>query len=305
MSTQVAYPDLSKKEEVALEPIIAHGSRMSWAGILRPGDEFTRPAKSQLCVITAADTDVRLRRYLGKWDNSYKRFTTNFTTSRINVRAVAPGASSREGIQCILHWLDQKDMIRSEFYGDGWPKEVWDSFRTELSNLPKGTLAQKLRSFLNSDLREENEFVSLWRKRVRSTALIRLEEQEELDKYWLPVPATLIFNGTSTDCIFSWSPGTIFYGSLIEALSSPEAQEKKPDLENQAKYYLECVLAKLHGVKFDSPSDFIEDKAYVLRPEVKELLASFTKLEKERISDKEFGRLDRFGFFMGKSSSLM
>jgi predicted site-specific integrase-resolvase len=98
------------------------------------------------------------------------------------------------------------------------------------------------------------------------------------------------------ECIFSWSPGAIFYGSLSESLSSPEAQERKPDLERQAKYYLECILAKLHSVEFDSPSDFIEDRAYAIRPEDMELLDSFTKLGKERILDRKFGRLDRFGF---------
>ncbi len=272
---------------------------MSWAGILRPGNEFTPAIKSQLSIITA-DSDVALHRYFGKWNSAYNRFTTNFTSSKINVRAIAPDEEPSDGIQCILHWVDQKDMIRSDkgsvCYGDGWPKELWDAFTSELDNLPEGTVAEKLRSFLDSNLQRESGFVSLWRKRLKNGRLVRFEEQEELDRYWLPVPATLVVDKMKTQCVFSWSPGALFYGSLSEALSSPEAIEKKPDYQNQAKYYLECVLAKLHGVKFAFPNDFLEDEEYANRPEVKALQGSFTQLEKKRISDRRFGRLDRFGF---------
>ena len=101
-----------------------------------------------------------------------------------------------------------------------------------------------------------------------------------------------------TQCVFSWSPGAIFYRSLSEALSSSRATAKKPNSQNQARYYLECVLAKLHGVRFASEYDFLEDEEYANRPEVKKLEHKFVELEKERISDKRFGRLDRFGFLL-------
>jgi hypothetical protein len=83
---------------------------------------------------------------------------------------------------------------------------------------------------------------------------------------------------------------------LTEALASQEAIQYKPDVENQGKYYSECMLAKLHGVSFDNPNDFLEDHEYAARPEVQRLRDSFEKLERERISDRKFGRLDRFGF---------
>lgn len=272
---------------------------MSWAGILRPGDEFTPSVKSQLAVITA-DSGISLRRYFGKWNVTYNRFSTNLTSSMINVRAIEPDEEPGDGIQCILHWVDQKDIIRSEkgsvCFGDGWPKELWDAFTSELELLPNGTVADKLRSFLDSDLQSENRFVSLWRKRLKNGVLVRFEEQEEIDSYWLPVPATLAIDDVKTHCIFSWSPGALFYRSLSEALSSSQATEKKPNNLNQANYYLECVLAKLHGVKLSSPNDLLEDKEYAKRQEVKALEDSFTRLEKERISDRRFGRLDRLGF---------
>ncbi len=289
----------SEDKRPDLEPVIAHGSRMSWAGILRPGNEFAPAIKSQLAVITA-DSDVALRRYFGKWNASYERFTTNLTSSKIKVRAIAPGEKAGNGIQCILHWVDQKDLLRSGkgsvCYGDGWPKELWDTFTSELDNLPEGTLAEKLHSFLDSDLQGESELVSAWRKRLKKGELVRFEEQGELDSYWLPVPAMLVVDKMKTQCVFSWSPGALFHRSLSEALSSSEDIEKKPDFQSQAKYYLECVLAKLHGVKLDFPYDFLEDEEYANRTEVKALEGSFTRLEKERISDRRLGRLDCFGF---------
>ena len=279
---------------------------MSWAGILRPGNEFTPAKKSKLAVLTT-DSDIPFRRYFGKWDGVYNRFATNFTSSKIKVEAIAPNEEPSDGIQCILHWVDQKDMIRSDkgsvCYGDGWPKELWDLFTSQLDNLPQGTIAEKLREFLDSNLLEENRFVSLWRSRLRKGTLVD-EQKEDLDRYWLPVPATLIIDREKTQCIFSWSPGALFYESLSEALSSFEAIEKKSDYQNQAKYYLECVLGKLHGVKFDSQDDLLQDEEYAHRPEVKGLQDSFTQLERERISDRRFGRLDCFGFSDRSSKTI-
>jgi len=270
---------------------------MSWAGILRPSDEFAPAAKSQLAVISADS----VTRYFGKWSNKYSRFATNLTSAKIRVKTVALGEVPTDGIQCIIHWVDREDVIRSDkgsvCYGDGWPKKLWNLFTSEMQTLPQGTVAEKLRNFLDSDLQEENELVSLWRKRLKTGSLVGSDQQRDLDEYWLPVPATLVLNDeTETHCIFSWSPGAHFYKSLSEALSSSEVIERKPNYHNLAKYYLECVLAKLHGVRFDPEYDFIEDEVYSNRAEVKELVDSFTLLEKERISDRRFGQLDRFGF---------
>jgi hypothetical protein len=79
---------------------------------------------------------------------------------------------------------------------------------------------------------------------------------------------------------------------MSEAIASSEATQR-PDLVNQAKYYLECTLAKLHGVKFGK-DDYIEDEAYERTTEVLEVGKSFRKLERERIA--KFGPLDRFDF---------
>ena len=288
-----------EKEQSFLEPMIAHGSRMSWAGILRPGDEFTPARKSQLAVMRA-ESGPPLKRCFGKWSEAYHRFTTNLTSPRIKVTALNASQKPIDGIPCILHWVDRGDMIRTDrgsvCYGDGWPKELWNAFISELHNLPDGTIAEKFRNFLNSNLQGSNDFVSQWRKRLADAILVLSEEQSEIDQSWLPVPATLVVDGNTSECIVSWSPGAIFYQNLSEALASPEAIRKKPDLVNQAKYYLECVLAKFHGVSFDNPNDFLEDQGYALSPEVQRIQDSFAKLEKERIRDTRFGRLDRFGF---------
>jgi hypothetical protein len=284
-------------EESPLEPMIAHGSRMSWAGILRPGNEFAPAKKSQIAVITEVSGE-RVTRSLGNWNSSYRRFTTNFSSPELKVEAVHPGEKTGKGIQCILHWIERSDMIRSDeggvCYGDGWPKELWDAFISEASTLAGETIAKKLRVFLDSDLKGENRMVAQWRSRVREGVLVPPNEQSEIDKSWLPVPAKLFLDDKESECIFSWSPGASFFHSLSEALASPEARQKKPDLSNQARYYLECTLAKLHGINFDDPNDFLEDRKYALCSEVKEIQDSFSKLELERIS--KFGRLDKFGF---------
>ena len=113
---------------------------------------------------------------------------------------------------------------------------------------------------------------------------------------WLPVPAKLTSDEEESGaCILSWSPGGTFYRSLSEALGSPEAARKKPDLANQARYYVECMLGRLHGVSFANQNDLLEDRVYAKRPEVREIRTSLTRLERERIADPALGLLDRFG----------
>ena len=278
--------------EEHLEPMIAHGSRMSWAGIMRSGNEFPRAKKSELVVLRSEGST--LKRYFGKWDYSFKRFATNLTSAKITV-----GVTGEEGgIQCILHWVDRKDMIRSDkgsvCQGDGWPSKLWDAFLSELPNLPSGTIAEKLSSFLDSNLKEENPLVSEWRRKVRNGKIVEPEKESIIDRSWVPVPASLIIGNKKTQCIFSWSPGAQFYPSISEALSSSEAIEKKPSLENQAKYYVECTLAALHGVRFGS-DDYVEDMKYTFTDEVQRVQKDLVKLEQERIADRNLGFLDRFG----------
>jgi hypothetical protein len=283
-------------EKTALEPIIAHGSRMSWAGIFRPGDEFPLPRRSQLAAMTA-ESGPPLRRYLGKWSRAYRRFTTNLSSAKLVVRALEPGRRPDDGIQCVIHWVDRRDMVRSDkggvCLGDGWPVELWKAFVSELDNLPDGTVAEKLRSFSESNTQEGNAMVVEWRERLKAGSVIPPEGGRPVfGESWLPTPARLDTDDGMTDCIVSWAPSARAYRSMSEAIASSDAIQK-PDLVSQARYYLECTLAKLHGVKFGK-DDYIEDEAYERTAEVLEVGRSLRKLEWERIA--KLGPLSGFDF---------
>ena len=281
----------------ALEPIVAHGSRMTWAGILRPGDEFPPARRSQLAVLTA-ESGPPLRRYFGRWSAEHRRFTTNLTSAKIIVRSLRPGQTPEGGIQCILHWVNRKDMVRSDKGGvchrDGWPVKLWDAFVSELDNLPDGTVAERLRGFLESRLRERTGLVAEWRARVKDGGVIPAGEREGhaiIGESLLPTPARLVTDEGETECIVSWAARGRFYRSLSEALASPGAARQEPDLASQAKYYLECTLARLHGVRFGR-DDFMLDEGYERTHDFLHVENSFKKLEQERIA--ALGKLDRF-----------
>ncbi|HZW56734.1 MAG TPA: hypothetical protein VFF30_10645 [Nitrososphaerales archaeon] len=116
---------------------------------MRPVNEFALAAKSQLAVITE-ESGPAVKRYFGKWNSAFNRFTTNLTSVKIKVTTLEPDERrSDNGVMCILHWVDRKDMVRSDkgsvCYGDGWPTELWDTFTSQLSSLPKGSIAEKLK----------------------------------------------------------------------------------------------------------------------------------------------------------------
>jgi hypothetical protein len=271
-----------------LEAIVAHGSRMSWAGLLRLGDEFAPARKSELAILTS-ESGEPLRRYFGKWSEPYRRFTTNLSSSKIIVKTPAPGESPPHGIQCVLHWVDRKDMMRSGpgsvCQGDGWPLEVWNSFMENAVKLPGFGTAEKLRTFLHSDIGRENEMVARWRSRVLNGEVLSASESDHspVDESLLPVPAQLISENGRNDCIISWAPVGNFYRSVSEALASIEAASRRPDLINQAKYYLECTLSRLHGINFDSLGDFLLDEGYCKTKEVLDLEGSMKDLEQQQI----------------------
>jgi len=73
----------------SLEPMVAHGSRMSWAGILRPGNEFAPAVRSQLAIMTS-ESGPPLKRYFGKWNAAFSRFSTNLTSAKIIVKFCSP-----------------------------------------------------------------------------------------------------------------------------------------------------------------------------------------------------------------------
>lgn len=282
-------------DQSSLEAIVAHGSRMSWAGLLRPGDEFPRARKSQLVVLTAK-SEYPLKRYFGAWSGRYHRFTVNLTSAKILVRTMVDAQPIGNGIQSILHWVDRNDMLRSDkggvCYGDGWPPELWNAFTSEIDHLPPGNVAEKLRNFANSTLQENNPIVSEWRARLQGGRIVSPARESMIKQAWIPVPVTLVTVSGLTACIFSWSPTATVFSSLGEALSSTEARQRSPDLQSQARYYLECDLARLHGVRF-GPDDLIEDQRYVLTPEVLALREMFTAVERERIANPKFGSFNQ------------
>lgn len=285
------------ESERALEPIVAHGSRMSWLGVLRPGDEFSRPVRSRLAVLTA-ESGPTLARYYGTWSERYRRFTTNVSSPRIAVRQLRTGQEPGPGLHCVLHWVKREDMVGSgpgsACRADAWPTELWQSFTSELSHLPAGTVAEKLRDFAESNLQEQVPIVKQWRAWLHGGEP-RGEGSESSTEYGLiPVPATLRTMRTTRACIVSWSPTTRKFRSLSEALESPEGLRRKPDLRNQARYYLECVLAKHHGVRFGT-GDSIEDDRFEQSSEYQEIVGGLMESESARLKDPAFGRFDRFG----------
>jgi hypothetical protein len=267
---------------------------MSWAGVFRPGDEFPSSTKSQLAVLTA-ESGPPLIRYFGKWSGAYRRFTTNLSSAKLVVNALEPGRRQGEGIQCVLHWVDRRDMVRSDMggvcVGDGWPVGLWKAFLSELDSLPDGTIAEKLRGFSESNIQEGNAMVAEWRERLKAGRVIPPEGgPSAFGESWLPTPARLDTDDGTTDCIVSWAPSARAFRSISEAIASSESAQKA-DPVSQARYYLECTLAKLHGVRFGN-HDYIEDDAYERTAEVLEVGKSMRELERERIA--KLGPLSRF-----------
>ena len=283
--------------EGALEPIIAHGSRMSWLGVLRPGDEFSRPVRSRLAVLTA-ESGPTLARYYGTWSEKYRRFTTNVSSPRIAVRQLRTGQEPGPGLHCVLHWVKREDVARSGpgsvCQGDAWPPALWQGFLSALPRLPAGSIAEKLRDFAESDLLSDVPVVRQWRAWLHESAPEGDGSEPSTEYGLIPVPATLRTMRTTRACIVSWSPTTRRFRSLTEALESPEGLRRKPDLGNQARYYLECVLAKHHGVLFGT-GDSVEDQRFEQTPEFQKIVNELTGSEIARLADPAYGRFDRFG----------
>jgi hypothetical protein len=279
------------------EPIVAHGARMSWAGILRPGNSFPTALSSRLGTLTT-ESGPPLRRFFGSWSARYRRFTSNLSSAKILVQTAENGQRLERGIQCVVHWVDSRAMRSlgpgSVCAGDGWPFALWKAFTSEIDNLPPGSLAERLFSFRDSRLQEGNPAVAEWRATLREGRLRPSAEPLARRDGWIPVPATLLTEAGSTACIVSWDSNGKEFHSLSGAIKSPGAQRDPPDLVSQARYYLECTLASLHGVRF-GPYDAIEDNGFAHSREVLKLEDSLKRLEQERIANPKFGLLDRFG----------
>lgn len=279
-----------------LEPVVAHGARMSWAGILRTGDEFCRPRRARIATLASA-AGPPLERYFGAWSTKYRRFTSNLSTPAVVARPVEADAGPSEGIQCILHWIDRADVLRlgpgGVCEGDGWPVELWRTFIANLDRLPEGTVGERLQEFLESDLASDVPVVMAWRSLILGPREFTPMESS-MEQGWVPVPIPLRSASGPRACLLSWSASRMRYDSLEEALHSPEADLRHPEIHHQAAYYLECTLAKLHGVRF-GPRDFIEDERFAKRPTVAGLSGTLSELELRRIADPNFGPLSRFG----------
>jgi hypothetical protein len=279
------------------EPIVAYGARMSWAGILRLGDSFPPAVSSRLGTMTA-ESGPPLRRFFGSWSARYRRFTLNLSSAKIRVQTAERGQHLDGGVECVVHWVDSDAMRNlgpgSVCAGDGWPTELWKAFTAEIGHLPPGSLAERLYSFLDSRLQEGNPIVANWRDTLREGRLRPAAGPLSHRRGWIPIPATLRTEAGSTACIVSWDPKGRDFQSLSSALKSPEAKGDPPDPVSQARYYLECTLAKLHGVRFGR-YDAIEDEAFAHSREILRLEDSLTGLEQERVADPKLGLLDRFG----------
>jgi hypothetical protein len=286
-----------KGPDVNLEPVVAHGSRMSWAGLLRPGDEFGPVLRSRLAVLTAAEGPL-LHRFYGAWSARYRRFTTNLSSPHVTVRVGELSESGNERILCLLHWVPQRELLRVDPGGlcqsDGWPIELWQRFISEMNHLAGDSVCEKLENFADSDRQGDIPIVVEWRALIRGRGSPDRPRTGLLGRGWIPVPARLETPGGAKTCILSWSPRRTMFRSLTDALESEEARREQPDPVNQARYYLECMLSKLHGVTF-GPYDAIEDNRFEGSPLVRKLASSYHELEKRRIADAAHGRLDSFG----------
>jgi hypothetical protein len=280
-----------------LEPVVAHGARMSWAGIMRPGDEFPLAAMSRLAVMTSV-SDQPLKRCFGPWSRKYRRFTTNLTSPRIKVELLEPGHAPVEGIQCVVHWLDRRHILAtgpgSVCAGDGWPEKLWNAFIAKLEGQPPGTVAEKLRYFATvRDEADEPDVVTEWRSRFKGGGAPRTGGASALGEGWVPIPADFVTPGGLRQCIISWAPNAATYTSLSEALATQAARQRIPDVASQATYYAECTLAKLHGVRF-GPHDRIEDDRFAKRAEVQDAIRRLQGFEEAHIASPQFGRLDAY-----------
>jgi len=290
-------PDVQGPIRRSWEPVVAHGARMSWAGLLRSGDPFCPSARSRRATLTE-EAGVPLRRFYGTWSARYRRFCTNLSSPKVVVRPVEPDHVPGRGIQCILHWVCREDLLRTDSggvcRGDGWPLRLWECFTDRLGELPAGSVGEMLEAYRVSVLDRDVPIVEEWRDAILGTAPRKPPSESQLGEGWIPVPARVESPSGPAACIFSWSPSTFAYRSLQEAIGSPEAKARHLDLTSQAVYYLECQLAKLHGVTF-GPGDTVEDRWFEHSSPFGSLVDRYQAEERLRIADPSKGRLDRFG----------
>jgi hypothetical protein len=280
-----------------LEAIVAFGARMSWAGLLRPGDAFPRSTRSQRAVLEATSGEP-LRRVVGGWSVRHRRFTLNLGTPRVQARAIPAGGSMPAGVPCLLHWVDRSAFLGigpgTVCAGDGWPIELWQRFLSRLEVASGGSIAEQLHRYLAEPGTTDGREAAAWRALVGTNAPDPRESERFLGTGWLPFAAPLEAAGDRSMCLLSWSPSIERFATFHEALASPTAGRLRPDARSQATYFVEATLARLHGVHATAP-DALADPEYLRDPIVQEVLATLEPEERTRINDPRFGPLDRFG----------
>lgn len=280
-----------------LVPVLAHGARMSWAGLMRTGDEFPPGPRSRRATVTTSD-GAPLQRFYGGWSDRYRRFTSNLSSPRLRVRVEDPDAAPAAGIQAVVHWVPRAALTGtgpgSVAAADGWPRALWAAFEAQAGGERGRPLGEQLQAFLHATSSEEVPVVRAWRRLLRAGSAAGADAVAEIGGAWVPVPAPLEGGEVPELGVVSWSPSPWRFASLGDALGSDAARDRPVDLALQARYYLECRLAALHGVRF-SADDRLIDRAFEAGPAVRALRGEMTALERRRIGDARFGRLDRRG----------
>ena len=277
-----------------LEPVVAFGARMSWCGLLRPGDAFCPSVRSERVVLVSR-TGPPLRRQYGAWSSRYRRFTANLSSPDLTVRA-ADRSRDLAGVDAILHWVRRSDARESGpgtvCGGDGWPVDLWRRFTKASDRRGPGGVAEQLAEYAASTLDGSEPIVRVWRESLRTDPLAAARPADRRGAGWFPVPAGLEVEGGPTRCLVSWSPSAARFRSVREALDSGDADATPPDLRRQAEYHVEAVLGGLHGVRFGR-IDAFRDPEYERTPLVANLLRTYRAREARAVSDPALGRLDR------------
>lgn len=275
---------------VNLEPIIAHGARMSWVGLLRAGNEFPRSAISRRGVMTPTSA-APLKRCFGLWSDRHGRFVSNLSTPKLTVRILEEGEETEQGVQCIVHWVDRGAFLNtgpnSVCAGDGWPVDLWNSILSEVRT--SASLAEGVYALLAEPASRDSASVREWRSAVDGTS-----ESVTAPSGWLPVAVELVNARTSTACFLSYAPGAPFVASLSDAMQMAGSVGRSVDRRAQAIYYLECTLAQLHGVQFGA-DDFLRDAEFETSSEVRGLRSEFLGRENRYLASPGYGILGNRG----------
>lgn len=279
-----------------LEAIVAHGARMSWAGLLRPRDAFALPARSRRVLLTAEDGGA-VERYYGAWSARYRRFTSNLSTPKVRVRVLSGPRTPSPGVEALVHWVDRREFLRGGGRGvpaaDGWPPDLWEAFLADHDRRPGASLAEKLHHFARLPEDGEPAIVRRWRRLLRGSAAGTVRSGSVAGLGWVPVPVRILDGRSRGFGFLSWSPSPLRCRSLSEALAR-RGGPGPVDLDAQTRYYLEVALGRLHGVEF-SGRDALLDPAFERSRPYRRLAPRPLRRERERIEDPALGRLDRRG----------